>query len=159
MSVVVSDTTPLNYLILIGKVDVLPRLFDKVLIPPAVLRELSHPDTPPLVTMWVGNLPAWVEVKAPGRILSLGLDAGESEAVSLAAELGIAVLMDEHAGRTAAEREGVLVVGTLAVLNIADAKGWLDFEAAVDQLGATNFRCSKAVLQKIRAIVRARKLP
>jgi predicted nucleic acid-binding protein len=155
--VVVSDTTPLNYLILIGNVDVLPRLFDKVLIPPAVLREISHPDTPPPVAAWAGNLPEWVEVKSPLTVLPLGIDRGESEAISLAFELGIAVLMDEHAGRAAAEQQSVLVLGTLAILNIADTKGWLEFEPAVARLRATNFRCSETVLEKVRAIVRARK--
>jgi predicted nucleic acid-binding protein len=157
VSVVVSDTTPLNYLILIGNVDVLPRLFDKVLIPPAVLRELSHPKTPAPVAAWTRNLPEWVEVRAPITDLHLGIDAGENEAISLAVELSIAVLMDEHAGRAVAEQRGVLVLGTLAVLNNADAKGWLEFEAAVSWLRATNFRFSETVLEKVRAAVRARK--
>jgi len=99
VSVVVSDTTPLNYLILIGSIDVLPRLFNKVLIPPAVLRELSHPLTPAPVAEWARSLPAWVEVKAPQNDLHLGIGAGEDEAISLAVELGVAVLMDERVGR------------------------------------------------------------
>ena len=40
-AVVVSDATPLNYLVLINAVEVLPRLFSAVLIPPAVAAELS----------------------------------------------------------------------------------------------------------------------
>ena len=156
MSVVVSDTTPLNYLILIGSIDVLPRLFTKLLIPPAVVRELNHPRTPAAVAAWAHDLPGWAEIRAPQTNLHLGLDAGESEAISLAAELGLAVLMDEHAGRAVAQRRGVLVLGTLAVLNIADARGWLDFETAVSQLRATNFRFNHVVLEKVRALVRAR---
>jgi len=157
VSVVVSDTTPLNYLILIGNIDVLPRLFGKVLIPPAVLRELSHPKTPAAVAAWTRTLPEWVEVQAPRTDLHLGLDAGENEAISLAVELGLAILMDEHAGRSVAEQRGVLVLGTLAVLNTADAKGWLEFEAAVSRLRTTNFRFSEIVLEKVRAAVRERK--
>jgi len=157
VSVVVSDTTPLNYLILIGSVDVLPRLFNRVLIPPAVLRELSHPFTPAPVAEWARSLPAWVEVKAPQNDLHLGIGAGEDEAISLAVELGVAVLMDEHVGRAAAEHQGLLVIGTLAILNIADAGGWLEFEEALAKLRATNFRSSAAVLEKVRAVVRARK--
>jgi predicted nucleic acid-binding protein len=41
MIVVVSDTSPLHYLVLVEQVEVLPRLFDEVLVPPAVLREMS----------------------------------------------------------------------------------------------------------------------
>jgi len=91
--------------------------------------------------------------------LHLGIGAGEDEAISLAVELGVAVLMDERVGRAAAEQRGVLVIGTLAILNIADAGGWLEFEEALAKLGATNFRSSAAVLEKVRAVVRARKRP
>ena len=40
--IVVSDTSPLNYLILLSHVDVLPRLFGQVYVPPSVLNELQH---------------------------------------------------------------------------------------------------------------------
>jgi len=33
--IVVADTTPVNYLILIGEIDVLPKLYGRVVIPPA----------------------------------------------------------------------------------------------------------------------------
>ncbi len=45
--IIVSDTSPLNYLVLIGCVDVLERLFGRVIIPEAVLNELRHEKTPP----------------------------------------------------------------------------------------------------------------
>jgi predicted nucleic acid-binding protein len=47
--IVVADTSPLNYLILIGHVDVVPVLFDRIVAPPAVVRELTHPHSPPSV--------------------------------------------------------------------------------------------------------------
>jgi predicted nucleic acid-binding protein len=37
IGVVVADTTPLNYLIIIGRVEILATLFGEVLIPQAVL--------------------------------------------------------------------------------------------------------------------------
>ncbi len=39
--IVVADTTPLNYLVVIGHVDLLPALFGQVLIPTAVWNELQ----------------------------------------------------------------------------------------------------------------------
>jgi len=54
--IVVSDTTPLNYLILIEAIDLLPALFDIVYAPPAVIRELSHPRSSEAVRLWA-NLP------------------------------------------------------------------------------------------------------
>jgi predicted nucleic acid-binding protein len=46
MSAVVSDTSPINYLIRIGEIDLLPQLFGEILIPPAVLQELQHAGAP-----------------------------------------------------------------------------------------------------------------
>ncbi len=40
--IIVSDTSPLNYLILINYEDVLPTLFGQIIIPLAVLNELQH---------------------------------------------------------------------------------------------------------------------
>ncbi|HEX3626340.1 MAG TPA: hypothetical protein VH280_13035 [Verrucomicrobiae bacterium] len=73
MSVVVSDTSPLHYLILCGAESVLPRLFHQVLIPPTVFRELQQPNTPPLVLQWAASLPAWVAVQTP-KSTNLPLD-------------------------------------------------------------------------------------
>ncbi len=47
MAVVVSDTSPLHYLILIGRDSVLEKLYGQVIVPPAVLQELGHPAAPP----------------------------------------------------------------------------------------------------------------
>lgn len=43
--IVVADTSPINYLILIGQIDVLKHLYTRTLIPSAVLAELQHPAT------------------------------------------------------------------------------------------------------------------
>jgi len=93
VSLVVSDTTPLNYLILIGHVEVLPRLFGTLLVPPAVIQEMHHPKTPPEVAAWARHLPSWLEVKAPHTDLHVGIGAGEDEAIALAVELGNATVL------------------------------------------------------------------
>ena len=59
---VVSNTTPLNYLVWIGEVDIIPKLFNTLTIPPAVYQELQHPDTPDIVQDWANRLPSWVIV-------------------------------------------------------------------------------------------------
>ena len=46
--IVVADTSPLYYLILIGEAEVLRRLYGRVVIPEAVLRELQNPQAPPI---------------------------------------------------------------------------------------------------------------
>lgn len=47
--IVVCDTSPVNYLVLIDGIDLLPQLFTTVVLPAGVLAELQHPRTPPRV--------------------------------------------------------------------------------------------------------------
>jgi len=47
--IAVPDTSPICYLILIGEIDLLSKLFSQVLAPEAVLAELLHEDAPAAV--------------------------------------------------------------------------------------------------------------
>jgi len=55
--IVVSDTSPLNYLILTDYQDVLPALFGQIIIPQAVLNELQHAKTPDKIKSWIAANP------------------------------------------------------------------------------------------------------
>lgn len=46
---VVSNTSPLNYLILLDEINVLPRLYERVSIPQSVCEELQAAETPEAV--------------------------------------------------------------------------------------------------------------
>lgn len=48
----VSDASPLHYQILLGYANVLPALFERVLVPGAVMEELQHSDAPLRVGEW-----------------------------------------------------------------------------------------------------------
>jgi len=58
---VVADSSPLHYLVLIEAIEVLPALYSRVIAPPAVMEELSHPRTPHAVRVWIAQPPAWLE--------------------------------------------------------------------------------------------------
>jgi hypothetical protein len=82
MILVVADTGPLHYLILIEAAGLLPRLYDRVVIPSAVLRELTHQKAPAAVKTWAAALPAWAEVKTASHaelddILDPGVDSDQ----------------------------------------------------------------------------------
>jgi len=146
--VVVADTSPVNYLVLIDQIEILPRLYSRILIPPAVLEELKHPVAPSLVRGWAAHPPTWLEVIVPKHITAISqLDLGENEAIALATEMRVEVLlMDEQAGRQEAARRGLKVAGTLSVLDEADQAGLLDFDQAVARLRQTSFRVSQSVV-------------
>ena len=149
--VVVADTSPINYLVLIGQIDLLARLYARILIPPAVLAELKHPLAPQPVRNWADNAPLWLEVLSPRSSLILPkLDLGETEAIALATEVNAeVVLIDEQAGRQEALRRGLKVAGTLSVLDEAGEAGLVIFDDAVAELRKTSFRVSQAVLSEI----------
>ena len=68
--IVVADTSPLRYLILIEHVQVWPALYGHVIVPPAVIMELNQERTPDLVKAWLSNMPEWLHVQAPMQALT-----------------------------------------------------------------------------------------
>ena len=144
MPPIVADTTPLNYLVLIDAVAVLPRLYGRVLVPPSVLAELSDPHAPAQVRNWATQSHTWVDVvslMAPANASLTPLDAGEQDAIALATEQHASLLlMDERDGVIAARARNLKVIGTLAVLDTAAAHGWLDLPTMFTRLRQTTFR-------------------
>lgn len=141
MRAIVADTTPLNYLVLIEAAELLPRLYEKVLIPPAVREELCHPNAPDGVRAWIAQPPSWLSVlslKLPVNPTLAHLDPGEREAIVLASEQQTTLLlMDDRDGTVAARRLGLKVTGTLAVLDLAAAR---DLPTMFSRLRGTTFR-------------------
>ncbi|HWB03113.1 MAG TPA: hypothetical protein VG796_08830 [Verrucomicrobiales bacterium] len=149
----------MNYLILIGETTVLPALFGEIIIPSAVMAELRHPHAPPRVAEWVAATPDWVRMMSAAALdPDIRLGAGETEAISLAIEMGLpAVLMDERKGRAAAESRGLIAVGTLNILDAADEAGLLDFEDCLRRLQRTNFRIEASLAEAFTERVRKRR--
>jgi len=145
---VVADSSPINVLIRIGHIDLLPQLFGRVLIPPEVRAELSHIRTPNSVRSFALALPAWIEVQAAGNIESIPpLDPGEEAAIALAHELHAdALLIDERDGRRAATARMIPIIGTLGLLERAAQNALIKLPEAIDRLKATDFRIDPLLL-------------
>lgn len=159
IGVVVADTTPLNYLIIIERSDVLASLFGEVLIPVAVLEELQHPKAPEAISLWLREPPSWPHVTPVLHLdETVQLGKGENEAISLAIEQKVkVVLMDERKGRVAAEARGLLPVGTLNLIDLADEQGLLDGVQSLNELRKTNFRGDPDLLRRFEARMTARR--
>jgi predicted nucleic acid-binding protein len=149
MTLVVADTGPLNYLHLIGRLEILPELYGEVLVPPAVLREMAHPNAPPGLRRFAQNPPDWLQVRTPGTVQFLDiLDDGEAEAISLAVELKAQrLLIDERDGRRSALALGLHIRGTLGILEEASEKRLLNLAEALDALRKTTFRAEAALYE------------
>jgi predicted nucleic acid-binding protein len=150
---VIADTSPLNYLVLIGAQDLLPSLYESVRIAPAGVSELGAPGAPEKVRQWIENRPDWLVVTAPTvpadpRLAHL--DRGEREAIALAMELNAdLVLIDERDGRIAAQACGLTVAGTLRVLADAAAVGLIDLAEAFARLRSTTFRADARLMDRL----------
>ena len=147
--IVVADTSPLNYLIRLGYIEVLPEIYGRVVVPDAVLIEMQHEEAPPEVRAWASDPPGWLEKRRVVHLdltLAVELGAGEREAISLAMEIRADILLiDERAGRQEAEARQLEVTGTLAVLLNASLRGYFEFPDAMLRLRQHGFRVSRAV--------------
>jgi len=154
--IVVADSSPLHYLILLEQTELLHRLYERVLIPDAVAAELCAVASPRKVSQWVSDHPSWLSVvEVPAEdIASVSdeLDLGERAAIALAeltrAEL---LLIDESAGRAEARRRRLRVTGTLGVLRTGAEAGFVNVKEVVSRLEATNFYVDQSLLESVFA--------
>ena len=148
--IVISDTSPIHYLVLIDAIDVLPSLFGEVLIPTAAHGELLHAHAPLPVRQWAATPPPWLTISPTLNVNpQLPLGIGEAEAISLAEEMSASlVLMDDRRARREAEARGLAVAGTIAVLEHAAKRNLLQLATAIGKLRQTNFHIAEEILQR-----------
>ena len=148
--IVVSDTSPINYLILTGYIDVLEELYSHVIIPASVFSELKSQRAPAQIQAWIAALPGWIEVRSATHDLGLPLDRGEREAIALAEELNAdLLLLDEWRGRSVAIGRGLAVIGTLGIIERAADQRLLDLPEAIARLKQTTFHGASALFEKM----------
>lgn len=151
---VISDTSPICYLVLIEHIDLLPHLYNRVVVPQSVYEELGVAGSSEAVRSWIANRPNWLEVQAiailPNIIVVAGLDRRECEAIALAEQLQAdVVLLDEKRARRVAVERGLDVVGLLGILGSAADQGLIDFADAIERLQNTNFWASPTLIQSL----------
>lgn len=150
MRVILSDTSPIRYLIMIGESEVLRLLYGRLLIPESVAQELDQPRTPIVVRQWISQPPPWLQVLRPSNTIDsrihVDLDRGERDAILLALEVQAdLLLMDDREGVEEAIRLGLAVTGTLGVLDRAPKKGCslsrMRFDACELRTSASRLSC------------------
>jgi len=149
MPKIVSNTGPLIALASINQLDLLQKLFGEVFIPPAVRAEILDENT--LRTIRTAE---WLKVRAikdriAVQLLTDELDAGESEAIILAREMNVDLLLiDERAARRKTNTLELTAIGTLGVLLMAKNKGLLQvLKPLLDDLHRTGFYMSDELYQ------------
>ncbi|MBI3328831.1 MAG: DUF3368 domain-containing protein [Nitrospinae bacterium] len=124
----VSNTGPLIALAKVDRLGLLERLFDQVHLPPAVYRELLAKAGREVARL-EHALATFIHVTGRPRLTpvvqeaTLYLDPGEQEAIALAHEMGLPLLMDDRLGRQAARRLNLVLTGVAGVLIQSKAAG------------------------------------
>jgi predicted nucleic acid-binding protein len=152
--IVVADSGPLHYLILLEHIDLLRRFYGQVLVPDPVAVELSVVGAPAIVREWIANRPAWVDVRPvpPDAVSTItdDLDLGERAAIALAETVHADLLLiDEAAGRAEAKRRHLRVTGTLGVLRAGAEQGLVKVPGLVERLKATSFYLDETLLNAV----------
>jgi predicted nucleic acid-binding protein len=152
--IVVADSGPLHYLILLDQTELLHRFYGQVIIPEAVDRELTSGKTPQPVREWLSNPPAWLRVQAVSssqlELVTADLDLGEREAIALAHLLRADLLLiDEISGRAEAHRRSLRVTGTLGILRTAAEQELIDVPEVLTHLRDTSFYVSEDLIRSI----------
>jgi predicted nucleic acid-binding protein len=95
--IVVADSSPIVVLVNRGRIDILPILYGRIVIPPEVAAELSDSKRPVPVRTFIATPPDWPEVRPSTQIEPIpGLHSGETAAIALACELAAdQLLIDE----------------------------------------------------------------
>ncbi len=152
---VISDTSPLSALASIDRLELLPKLFGRIIVPREVLSECLHPGAPRALREWALSIPPWVLAReAPLTIppAIAGLDPGETAALSIASlsPRPVLLLMDERKGIKAAGRLGLPFVGTLGLLVKGHRQNHLDFETSLAALRRIRFHLGESAILQAR---------
>lgn len=146
--IVVSDTTPLRYLIELDLAFILESLFERVIVPQAVLNDLQQAKTPAAVKKWIANRPAWLELQQADATIYTPrkrIGDGEREAFALAIQLQAdAVLLDDQGAMVEAKRIGLRIIRTFDILESAAEDDLIDLHDAVERMRGTTFRMPPA---------------
>ena len=144
---VIADASALICLGWVDQLQILPAIFSRIVVPPAVAAEVTHRQP---------TLPAWIEMREPRRpldhrVVIAHLGAGETEALCLGLELdGAVLILDDAQARALARELGLRMLGTAAVLVEAKRAGLLArVRPTLDVLLAKGFRLDRKVYDRI----------
>ncbi len=157
-SVAVSDASTLIILSHLGQFSLLTNLFDKILVPRRVVDEISLKQDGVCNDIWRGKHFEISECNDEALIHLLDglLDYGESEAIAIAKNRGVVLLIDEKKGRKIALNMGIRIVGFLGILRLNHHGGHLqknEIEAILLETKKLGFRLSAKLEQQFFSLL------
>ncbi len=150
---IISNTSPIIFLLKIEKLDLLHQQFGTVVLPEAVVNEIKNKrENTPEVRCFDG-CGSWFKIMTPKKMLPLDLGAGETAAISLAVEEKTRLLIiDDYQGRRCAQRMEIPIIGTAGLLIhwLKEKKiGYSEFKNLLARLIQSGFRMKIELYEQI----------
>jgi len=145
---IISDSTTLIILNDLKRFDLLSNIFEKVYIPKKVFEEVSFKNN--------FELPEFIEIIEVKqnellKNLKIILDEGESEAITLAVQKNLPLIIDEKKGRKIAKNLNLEIIGLLGILYINYKKEYLskkEIKIFLDEAVSNGYRISDKLLKQ-----------
>jgi predicted nucleic acid-binding protein len=143
-TIVITDTSCLIALSKVEVLDILHKLYKRVVVSKEIAEEFAEP------------LPLWFEIREASnknyqRILENTLDKGESSAIALAFDLeNVVLVLDDLKARKEAQKLGFKITGTLGILFSAKEKNIISsLKLYLDKLQQTDFRIAENIVSEL----------
>ena len=140
MKIFIVDASCLIALDNINEIDLLPKLYEQILVTPEVAAEVGD------------SMPEWIERRSSTNTslvdhLTSDLEIGEATSIALALEVPNCVLIiDEKKGRRTASQLGLEIIGTIGVVMKGMEDGLIKSpNTVVDRLEKAGFRFSESL--------------
>ena len=159
MESIVSDTTTLIILGKLGRYDLLENLFSKIYIPQEVMKEINIKSDGVYEEIEKNSLFETKEITDMALLTLLEgiLDKGESQAIVLAKELNMILLIDEKKGRKIAKSMSLEVIGLLGILILNVKKSFISKREVLnllEEIKGLKFRVSKKLEESFFKIIK-----
>ena len=154
--IIVTNTTPLIGLAMLGRFELLQQLFGEIYIAQAVYdeavvggREIGGAKYEILSASWIHTIK--VKDRLAVEVLLDELDLGESETIVLAHEIHADwVLMDEKKGRRKLDQLGLRKIGTVGILLKATEVGLISIiRSELEKLRSKGFSLSNGLIKAV----------
>jgi len=146
---IISDSTTLIILSDLERFDLLSNLFEEVFVPQSVYEEITIKK--PLDNTSFISIRQAADTELLKTLYAL-LDKGESEAIALAMEMGLPLIIDEKKGRKIARNHGVKIIGLLGILYLNIKKDYLNETEArtfLKEAIAHGYRISQQLIEEM----------
>ncbi len=158
MKSIVSDTTTLIILGKLDRYDLLANLFSKIYLPQEVIQEVSKKTDGVYEKITKNSLFETKKITdiALFTLLDGILDKGESQAIVLAKELELILLIDEKKGRNIAKNMGLDIIGLIGILILNVKKEHISKKEAIvilEDIKKLKFRVSQKLEESFLKII------